>query len=295
MQRSRGVAVTQSFQTNATLIDDAWCDFIRRRDVHVGVSVDGPAFLHDRHRRTRRGGGTLDRVLRGIRLLHEHDIAFNVITVLTADVARLSRRAVRLLPRATASRRSRSTSRRSRGRTPRRRCAAHGTEERFRRFLSRFLDLALAADPPLTVREFETARRCAWRIATVPACARRRTGPSPSSTSTARATSPPTRRSCWACPARATAASRWATWRADSLQAVLASPRFLALDEEIGRGVESAGKTCRYFAFCGGGPPGNKYFENGTFASTETLFCRLHKQVTFDVALTKLERLAAAS
>jgi hypothetical protein len=45
-----------------------------------------------------------------------------------------------------------------------------------------------------------------------------------------------------------------------------------------------------YEAFCGGGPPANKYFENGTFASTETLFCRLHKQVCLDVSLDRLER-----
>jgi uncharacterized protein len=41
-------------------------------------------------------------------------------------------------------------------------------------------------------------------------------------------------------------------------------------------------------------PPANKYFENGTFASTETLFCRLHKKVCLDVALARLERLRAA-
>ena len=50
-----GFEVTQSFQTNATLVNDAWCDFIRRRGVQVGVSVDGPDFLNDRHRVTRQG------------------------------------------------------------------------------------------------------------------------------------------------------------------------------------------------------------------------------------------------
>ena len=49
-------------------------------------------------------------------------------------------------------------------------------------------------------------------------------------------------------------------------------------------------ERCRYWSFCGGGPPGNKYFENGTFASTETLFCRLHKQATLDVTLDRIER-----
>ena len=48
--------------------------------------------------------------------------------------------------------------------------------------------------------------------------------------------------------------------------------------------------SCRYFPFCGGGPPGNKYFENGTFASTETLFCRLHMKACLDVTADWLER-----
>ena len=52
-------------------------------------------------------------------------------------------------------------------------------------------------------------------------------------------------------------------------------------------------EQCRYFGFCGGGPPGNKFFENGTFASTETLFCRLHKKAAMDVSLDKLERMKA--
>ena len=77
--------MTQSFQTNATLIDDAWCDFIRRRNVHIGVSVDGPAFLHDRYRPHAAGR-------RHIRARAARDAAaarprhrFNIITVLTAD------------------------------------------------------------------------------------------------------------------------------------------------------------------------------------------------------------------
>ena len=76
----------------------------------------------------------------------------------------------------------------------------------------------------------------------------------------------------------------------DSLADAIASERFRRLDDEIGRGVEMCRKDCSYFALCGGGPPGNKYFENGTFASTETLFCRLHKKACFDVTLGRLEK-----
>ena len=60
-----GTEVTQAVQTNATLISDVWCAFFLKHRVQLGVSVDGPAHLHDRHRRTRQGRGTHAQVLRG--------------------------------------------------------------------------------------------------------------------------------------------------------------------------------------------------------------------------------------
>ena len=76
----------------------------------------------------------------------------------------------------------------------------------------------------------------------------------------------------------------------DSLDAILASPRFARMEADIAEGVRMCRQSCRYFPFCGGGPPGNKHFENGTFASTETLFCRLHMKACLDVTADWLER-----
>src|SRR4051794_23563236 len=39
-----GEVVTQSMQTNATLVSPEWCELILRLGIQVGVSVDGPAF-----------------------------------------------------------------------------------------------------------------------------------------------------------------------------------------------------------------------------------------------------------
>lgn len=61
-----GVSVSHSFQTNGTLIDDAWCDLLIEKDVGIGVSIDGPKHLHDRNRLTRSGLGTFDRTIAGI-------------------------------------------------------------------------------------------------------------------------------------------------------------------------------------------------------------------------------------
>jgi uncharacterized protein len=74
------------------------------------------------------------------------------------------------------------------------------------------------------------------------------------------------------------------------VEEVLASARFRRLEADIARGVDLCQTSCRYFPFYGGGPPGNKYFENGTFASTETLFCRLHMKACLDVTADWLER-----
>jgi uncharacterized protein len=40
---------------------------------------------------------------------------------------------------------------------------------------------------------------------------------------------------------------------------------------------------------CGGGAPVNKYFENGSFDSTETMFCRLNRKAIVDVIVAKLQ------
>jgi uncharacterized protein len=41
---------------------------------------------------------------------------------------------------------------------------------------------------------------------------------------------------------------------------------------------------------CGGGEPVNKLAENGSFASTETTYCRLTKMRATDLVLDALER-----
>ena len=80
-----GLTVEHSFQTNGTLINEAWCTFFIEEHVNVGVSIDGPRRLHDRHRRTRSGRGTFDRVIAGVRLLRHRHVPFHVISVLTTE------------------------------------------------------------------------------------------------------------------------------------------------------------------------------------------------------------------
>ncbi|MCD0452585.1 FxsB family radical SAM/SPASM domain protein [Actinocorallia sp. API 0066] len=61
--------VAVQVQTNGTLLDPVFLDLFAALDVRVGVSLDGDAWAHDRHRTRRDGGGSHADVLRGLDLL----------------------------------------------------------------------------------------------------------------------------------------------------------------------------------------------------------------------------------
>lgn len=58
-----------SLQTNAILIDDEWIDIFEKYNVYPGVSLDGPKELNDIHRVDKKGRGSHDRVVKGIKKL----------------------------------------------------------------------------------------------------------------------------------------------------------------------------------------------------------------------------------
>ncbi|WP_250530142.1 anaerobic sulfatase maturase [Caballeronia sp. ATUFL_F1_KS4A] len=76
-----GRRIANDLQTNATLLDDEWCAFLKENDFLLGVSIDGPRELHDALRRDRRGQPTFDKVIAGIGYLKKHGVKFNTLTV----------------------------------------------------------------------------------------------------------------------------------------------------------------------------------------------------------------------
>jgi uncharacterized protein len=73
--------IENDLQTNATLLTDEWCRFLKQQRFLVGVSIDGPRELHDAYRVDRKGQPTFDDVMRGIGLLKRHEVRFNTLTV----------------------------------------------------------------------------------------------------------------------------------------------------------------------------------------------------------------------
>ncbi len=77
--------------------------------------------------------------------------------------------------------------------------------------------------------------------------------------------------------------------RKDTLASAINSEKFLHMSSDIAHGLSKCRATCEYYGLCGGGAPVNKYFENGSFDSTETMFCRLNRKAMVDVLVAKLQ------
>lgn len=67
-------------QTNGTLLDEEWCEFLRENDFLVGLSIDGPRGLHDAYRKDSAGAGSFERVLRAARLSNKHRVKFTTLS-----------------------------------------------------------------------------------------------------------------------------------------------------------------------------------------------------------------------
>lgn len=77
--RTEGSIIRYSLQTNGTLIDEDFCKLFKENGFLIGVSVDGDKELHDKNRCR-----SFDDAMKGIGLLRDHGVDFNILSVITA-------------------------------------------------------------------------------------------------------------------------------------------------------------------------------------------------------------------
>jgi uncharacterized protein len=76
--------VEQTLQTNGVLIDEEWCRFLNENNFLVGLSVDGPKWMHDAYRKDKGGHSVFDRVTDAARLMQKYNVEFNVLCTVNA-------------------------------------------------------------------------------------------------------------------------------------------------------------------------------------------------------------------
>ncbi|EAZ91901.1 cyclophane-forming radical SAM/SPASM peptide maturase GrrM/OscB [Crocosphaera chwakensis] len=280
------VPIYHSIQTNGILINQAWCDFFKENNIGVGISIDGPDFLHNAHRKTPTGLPTHESVMRGIRCLQDNEIYFNIIAVITqesldyadeifdffwengiTDVA-FNMEEIEGINKSSS-------------------LDKVGTEKKYYQFIKRFWKLTSQTNDQLKVREFEAI--CGL------ICDNQRLAKTDMNHPFAIlnidylgnfSTFDPELLSVDIKPYGNFILGNVLT---DNLESVCESEKFKEIYRDMTKGVESCRQTCDYFGVCGGGAGSNKYWENGRFNSTETQACRYRTKIVTDVVLEALE------
>lgn len=270
-----------AFQTNATLITDKYCEVIKKYNVHVGVSIDGPQFIHDKYRKTRQGKGTFEIVMKGIQLLKKHEIPFSIISVLTSDSLNYAKEIYDFFMSLNPVRVAFNIDELE-GANHHSSYQEKGIEKKHIEFLSDFYDLCYS-DNKLFLREFIKikeglihGKEAIYNSQAEPL------GIISVDTSGNYSTFSP----------ELLGDSNYIFGNVinDAFTNIYQNNHFSKVYEEVAKGVKQCQESCEYFNLCGGGAPVNKLYENKTFNSSETLHCKHTKKLVANVVLDKLEK-----
>ncbi|MBB2914840.1 uncharacterized protein FHS43_006152 [Streptosporangium becharense] len=281
--------IQHSVQTNATLIDDEWCDLLARYQVRVGVSIDGPAALNAR-RVDLRGQPAFARIVRGIRRLRDRGIRFSVIAVVGTEgmewpealldfLADLGPHTVGLNVEEMEGVNDRQ-------------CGI--TRDQAERFWQRVLDWRRTHSGGPALRELErvtdylhlarSGQRDEW-------C---RHGLDPIPTVSVDGDVVLMSPELAGISDDAYGDFLAGNVRHQTIASMLAQAHRLRYVAEFMTGLSRCQAECEFFAFCRGAQAGNRYFEHGTFTATETDYCRLTRQALITALYTTTKKEIAA-
>lgn len=82
-----GKNIHNTIQTNGTLLNREWTDFFAANNFLVGISIDGPAEIHDKYRKDKGGMPTFNKVLNGLMLLKSSGVEFNTMSTINRSSA----------------------------------------------------------------------------------------------------------------------------------------------------------------------------------------------------------------
>ena len=284
------LTIRHSFQTNSMLINDEWCDLFLNYGINVGVSVDGPAFIHDAHRKDRMGCGTHAKVMEGIRTLQRRSVPFQAIAVVTADSLSHPEEVFNFFLEAGVERVGFNIEELG-GANLTTSLAGSPELPEIRHFFETMARLQEKCDNKLWIREFHNAMAAirGEHFPNLRVNEMRNTQTLPLAILTITWDGAVTTFS----PELIDAPNKehgdfiLGNIFTDSISDLISSPKFVQMANAVEEGCRRCAADCQYFSVCAGGSPSNKYFENGSFNSTETTFCRSLIQIPTDLMLAK--------
>lgn len=295
-ENTNNYSIKQSIQTNGIPINRKWIRLFRQYKVSVGISVDGPAFIHNRYRVNWNGDGSHEKVQRAINLMREMDYPYQGICVITDFSLDYPDEIffyflnngfshIGLNVEATLGANSKSS-------------LFIGDDTRnniifkYRKFITRFFDLWFEHRDKIRVREFDKTMQDLIIGRRFKAKLR-----SDHLVQFGIITIGYDGDLYYFSPDLITGSPKnqkkfiiGSIFDVDDFDDVKADEKFQNIYQEINNGIENCSKFCEYFDICGGGEPADKLYGAGSFESTETLTCKLRKKVTSDMINEKITR-----
>ncbi|MEV7804957.1 cyclophane-forming radical SAM peptide maturase AmcB [Microbispora sp. NPDC088329] len=272
-------------QTNAVLLNERWCELLTRHDVRVGVSIDGPAHLNAR-RTDLRGQSSFIRAIRGIRDLHTHRIPFSVIAVVGPDGIAEPEALLDFLARLEPHSIGLNVEEQEGVNT----WTPPITPEAAEEFWARVVAWSMQPGRLPILREVQRVadylrlirrgQHGAWDS--------RRLDPIPTVAWTGDVVLLSPELAGITDPAYGDFVA--GNVRDQSILAMLGNAHRLRYVREFMAGLRACRDTCAFWDWCRGAQAGNRYFENGSFASTETAYCRLTRQALITALATTATR-----
>ncbi len=285
--------ITHSMQSNGMLINDEWCSFIRTHDIKLGLSIDGPAFIHDAHRKTRGGKGTHEQVMKGVDVLRRNQIDFHVIAVITEQALDFPDEIFQFFLENDV-RQVGFNIEELEGVNQTSTLTGESKGQRVKTFFRRIYELQKETDGLVSIREFDRAYQAIAQgsVEDEPLSFPQNDQVAPFAIISVAYDGSISTFSPELLGLKSPEYGEFyfGNVMTDDLTDVIAESKFQHVLKDIQTGVRLCSDTCEYFSFCGGGAPSNKYYENGSFASAETMFCRYTIKTPIDIVLEDLEQ-----
>lgn len=264
-------AVEHHVQTNATLVDDAWCEFFVAHRMRVSVSVDGPRG-RNADRVTRAGRPAYDRIKRGVAALRRNGLEFSALAVVSRPEPGLATELYEYFLDLGCDVLGINIEETEGVNT---RLNAHPAEA-VTAFWAELVG-AWRRAPSIHLREVEWSLRYAAAVldGTSDEVLPRRLDPIPTVGHDGSVTLLSPELAGFTHPRYGDFSS--GNVLVTPLAEILAEATATPWVREFLTGVEACRSGCPYFGFCGGGHAANRYFEHGRFDGTETDHCRNSK------------------
>lgn len=271
-----GYNIKFMFQTNGTLIDESWCRFIKGYpQVRIGVSIDGPEFLHDSNRVGRNGKGSFSATYRGIKLLQEYGIPFSALPVITDLTLNHPEEFVHFFSSNDITTLCLNFEE-VKGVNQSSSLDYAPAANRFYDFISAVYRLTKGT--PIKVREFKRINS----LLRTPAAVNKNKLAFPFAMISVDIHGNFSTFSPELLEDSSTTYGNFHLGNVhhDMIASLVDSPKYQSIQRDIIAGIAKCKEKCDYYLLCGGGSPVNKLHENGTFDSAETISCNFRiKQV----------------